>query len=208
MKKSFLALLMAGVLLICSCTSEKKNDTNVNDNTDANETFMANVSGESGIKGLLAGNVIDARNGEKVKLSDLGTNGDEKTEPYRYCEIDLDGDGSKETMVEFSEYGNTAIIHEFENELYAYMIPFRARQTVKADGEMMWSGGADYSGTYRAVFSGKEMELTTPLESKFDEDSHYINGEMVSFDEAMDAWDEFDAKDNADWFFVYELFEE
>ena len=186
MKKIALAMIMAGMLLVCSCAPKNENDnTVVSPDTEVSEAQISEeaINDESEIVKILAGDVLDARTGEKVKVSELDYSEDAETAPDRYCEIDLDGDGKKEYLIEYSEYGNTAIIHEYEGELYAYMIPFRSRTELKTDGEMMWSGGADYSGTYRAVFNGKEMEMTKPLDSDFREDVHFINGESVTFDE-------------------------
>ena len=203
MKRSILALIMAGMLLVCSCTSDKTDGEKVQNNSDGTA-----VSEELKIEEILAGEVVDARNGEKVKVSKLDTSEEADITPWRYCELDLDGDGKNEYLIEYSDFGNTAIIHELENELYAYMIPFSSRQTLKTDGEMMWQGGSDYSGTQRVEFSGSEMETIITLESDFDKDVHYIDGKEVSFEEAMKAWDKFDAKENADWLFVYDILEQ
>ena len=209
MKKIALALILTGLLLVCSCTSEKQNIDNTQDASGAQISVQEDEpeNNQSQIKKILEGSVVDARTWETVKVSELDYNEDVETAPDRYCEVDLDGDGKNEYLIEFSEYGNTAVIHEYEGEFYAYMIPFRSRTEVKVDGEMMWSSGAEYSGTYRAVFNGKEMEMTKPLDSDFRDDVHFINGESATFDEAMKAWDKFDSKKDADWFFVYELYE-
>ena len=210
MKKIALAMIMAGMLLVCSCAPKNENDNAVvSPDTEVSEAQISEeaVNDESEIVKILAGDVVDARTGEKVKVSELDYSEDASIFPDRYCEVDLDGDGKNEYLIEYSTYGNTAIIHEYDGELYAYVIPFRSRLELKTDGEMMWSEGAGYSGTHRAVFNGKKMEMTTLLDSDFDEDVHYINGESVTFDEAIKAWDEFDSKKDADWFFVYELYE-
>ena len=212
MKKTFLALLAAGILLACSCTSGTADSEGAEEASGANlytqETVLPEgEETESEIKSILSGEVVDARSGEKVKVSELDSDDDRKTEPERYCVVDLDSDGKNEYLIEYSDFGNTAIVREYEGELYAYMIPFRARQMVKTDGEMMWSDSADCSGTQRAVFSGREMEMVITLESDFYEDVHFVDGKEVSLDEALKAWEKFEAKENAEIVSVYELYE-
>ena len=206
MKRNITALLLAVLLLLCACAPEKKDESP--ENSHAKENDVDEIFSEVPYIGkLLSMSVIDARTGETVKVSDLDKSDEEEIIPLRYCEIDLDGDGEEECLIEYSEYGNTAVVHEYNGRLYAYMIPFRSRQTLKTDGEMMWSGGASFSGTQRIAFSEDEMLVVMVLESEFDEDVHYIDGEQVSSDKAMKAWETFEKKENAEWFSVFDIAE-
>lgn len=205
MKRTIIALIAAGTLLLCACTANE----NENIENDAPETEVSenvNAGGSVDIKQLVNGRayVINAKTGEKIKITSYSEN---HTEISRYAVVDLDGDGKDEYLLEYTGSGDTFIIREYENELYGYLMPYRARMNLKTDGEMMWSGGASYSGTYRVVFEGKDLQFVTPLESDFDANVHYIDGEEATFDEAMKEWDKFDAKENADWLDALSLIE-
>lgn len=203
MKKSILALIAAGVILLCSCDPGNKNKSVDESFENSREEAYEEIPD---IHEFIDGSksVVNAKTGEKVTLVAFSEN---HTEPWRYSVVDLDGDGDGEYLVEYAESGDTVIINGYNDEYYAYMLPFRARQDLKAAGEMMWTSGASHSGTWTIEFSGTEMKQIKLLDSDFEEDIHYICGETVSHDEAVKAWDEFDKKTNADWFNVTPAFE-
>jgi len=206
MKKRIFALLAAGALILCACTAKEKdvekNVENDTPNVDASQDVQA--AGGVDMKQLVNGkvSVINTKTGEKVKLNSYS---EDRTEVARYAIVDLDGDGKDEYLAEYAGSGDTLIIRNYENELYGYMIPFSSRFDLKTDGEMMWSDGASHSGICRVVFSDKDIEFITSLDSDFDSDIHYIDGQEATFDEAMKEWNKFDAKENTDWFDAYFL---
>lgn len=206
MKKKVFALLAAGALILCACTA-KENDVenNVeNDTPNVDASLDVQSADTVDMKQLVNGkvSVINTKTGEKVKLNSYSEN---RAEVARYAIVDLDGDGKDEYLAEYAGSGDTLIIRRYENELYGYMIPFSSRFDLKTDGEMMWSDGASRSGICRVVFSGKDMEFVTSVESDFDTDVHYIGAQEATFDEAMKEWNKFDAKENTDWFDAYSL---
>lgn len=67
----------------------------------------------------------------------------DKLKIKRWCEVDMDSDGNKETLIELSS-SNILLLHSRKNVVYGYAFPFRGMNSVKRDGSFQ---GSDSAGT-------------------------------------------------------------
>ena len=216
MKKTFAVFAVALALVLCACNSEKNLPEN-DENTSGADLYVAESSQsgdaneEKTVLSFVDGSksFIDARTGKTCTVFTLPEVNDYYLgKENRYACADLDSDGKNEILVEYDVGGDTAVLHEKDGVWTAYHINFRERKDLKTNGEMMWSAGADYSGTHRLTFSDGEMKSHTLLDSAFSEDVHSYEGQEISSDEAFKKWEEFDKKTMADWFDIYPAFEQ
>ena len=213
MKKVFLLFALLMILLLSACNSENVPTDDGNSASSANfeqqETETASDSADD-ISAFLDGSksFIDARTGKTCTVFTLPEVNDYYLgKENRYACADLDSDGKNEILVEYDVGGDTAILHESEGVWKAYHMVFRARKDLRTDGEMMWSAGAEYSGTHRVEFSDGELKTKILLDSDFEKDVHYYAGEEISSDASMKEWDKFEDKKKVDWFNIYPVFE-
>ena len=77
----------------------------------------------------------------------------------RYAEVDFDGDGVNEYVIEFNSGGNTAILKRYMNDVwYAFYIPYRGILNLKTDGTMLGSNGASNGSIHYVRFTESGLE--------------------------------------------------
>lgn len=117
--------------------------------------------------------------------------------PYRYCVIDLDGDGKDELIVEYDAVGDTAVIHRAETGWMAYWRGYRMFSGLKSDGSIIASDGAEISYMERVVFN--EYGMGEIIEIKFDDyyEEYTVGGVLVSRDQCLAEFNKYSMKPDA-----------
>lgn len=125
----------------------------------------------------------------------------------KYSVIDLDGDGSSETVLWLERGANAyygfLILHESGDTVYAYELTYRAFYELKEDGTFSFSAGVSDHGIGKIAFANDiyEIKSVAYCESEYGGQnvSYYIGNDAVS-KESFEAFViKHDQKQNAEW---------
>lgn len=117
--------------------------------------------------------------------------------PYRYCIIDLDGDGAQEIIVEYDTAGDTAVLHKEGDAWMAYWRSYRMFSGLKADGTITSSDGAEISYVERVVFN--KYGMGEIIEIQFDDyyEEYIVGGVLVDREQCLAELSVYNAKPDA-----------
>lgn len=151
---------------------------------------------------------------ENIMLSELkrAISSDESIEVNidSFTVIDLDDDGIKEVVLWLAVNGNkyygSEILRYTDNNLvYGYMLPYRAFNSLKADGSFSFSSGAGNSGVGKIKFDGLSylVDKTAFSETHYDSNnkatiSYVVRNQEVSQAEYENEVEKQNDKDEAE----------
>ncbi len=128
-------------------------------------------------------------------------NNDEPLELTRWCETDMDSDGTKELILEFV-YGNLLLLHEENNDVYGYSFTFRGMNSIKYDGSFSCSGSANSTYIGKLEFSKEKCiynELCALDEVDKNNPLYRVNKKNTTREEAKSFLEEQKQKEDAEW---------
>ena len=142
---------------------------------------------------------MDAWTKEAVNLADLSqvvtSDPSVAVEVETFTVTDLDEDGMPEVTLQLGPndtYG-FVILHEKEEDVYGYWIPYRAFSGLKEDGTFTFSSGAGDTGIGTLTFGDQtcETEALSRSETAYDTDNNavalfFVNGQEAT-QEAFEA---------------------
>lgn len=116
--------------------------------------YNTEVSKELYLKDYTSTNTVDWKYGEGKCIYSNDSGGDKLTISY-WCEVDMDGDGNKEIILQ-SDRGTELVLHSEEDIVYAWAFRFRTMKNIKADGTFESSGGAADTEIWKLQFRDGE----------------------------------------------------
>lgn len=132
---------------------------------------------------------------KKLNIADLrqavSTDSEVTVEVEDFTVMDLDGDGSGEVVLWLSvngnEYYGCEVLHEEDQQVYGYCIPYRAFNSLKEDKTFTFSSGAGNTGIGIMKFDKTvyEIEKIVLSEVSYDEDNNpsvgfHVKGKQAS----------------------------
>ena len=208
MKKILVTLLL--MVLLSACTPVEKNLDNYqndvipsknvgigNDEQSDNQQIASdNAQAKNMLMAVMVGNKDFFETGLNQELNvrelknAVTSDNTVTAEAKKFSVIDLDADGVDEIVLWLSVNGNDdygcEILRYYDDEVYGYLMWYRAFNGLKEDGTFTFSSGTADSGFGKLKFDGKicDTEKITYSESDYDSDdeiavSFFINGEEV-----------------------------
>lgn len=209
MKKVLVALLL--MVLLSACTPVENNLDNyqndvipsedvgigIDEQSDNQQIASDNTQVKNMLMAVMVGNEDFLETGLEQKLNirklknAVSSDSTVTVEVKKFSVIDLDADGIDEIALWLSVNGNDdygcVILRYYDEEIYGYLMWYRAFNSLKEDGTFSFSAGAADSGFGKLKFDGKtcDTEKITYSESDYDTDneiavSFFINGEEVA----------------------------
>lgn len=195
--KRILLLIMMGCLLVHTGCTDAPTTSAVD---DTNHSAILNnelpIKDTDIIKEVMRGekDFFETGIGQNLNIKDLwkvvSSDSTVKAEVEKFTVIDLDGDGIDEVVLWIKangiDYGCEILRYDGE-DVYGYLMWYRAFNGLKEDGTFSFSGGAADSGFGKLKFEGKtcNTEKISYSESDYDSDdeitvSFFVNGEDTS----------------------------
>ncbi len=216
----FMVLLLSACTSVEKPPDNHQNDANVSENVsfgaeeqsdnkqlapentkpDNNQGASDNTQAKNMLKAVVAGDVNFFETGldQELNIRDLknavSSDSTITVEVEEYTVVDLDADGIDEIVLWLSVNGvenyGCEILRYHDEDVYGYLMWYRAFNCLKEDGTFSFSGGAMDSGFGKIVFDGKDFstEKIAYSESQYGSDdeiivTYFVNGEKVAHDQ-------------------------
>lgn len=118
-----------------------------------------------------------------------------------WCEVDMDGDGNKEVILQ-SDRGTELVLHSEYDKVYAWAFPFRAMKNIKSDGTFESSDSAAVTDIWKLKFADGEcycQELCVNDELEKGKEIYRINKKSSSRRKVKEYLEEQNQKEDATW---------
>lgn len=146
-------------------------------------------------------NFMDYDDSGKYEYENTSKSQDENQKIVRWCELDMDSDGEKEILVEYSS-SNILVLHDEEGIVYGYAFPFRGMNSIKTDGSFTGTDSAATTYIGKIKFIGKECfyeEMCVKDELNKDKSIYRIKGQLRTKKEVNEYIKEQEKKEDILW---------
>ena len=183
------------IFVICSllgCSNVSNNETT--STKDENEVLNAVLNNRK--------TFID-ENGKAVYLADYLIDGTIPITPTQYTYVDFDGDNQEELVIDISTNLGIYLLLNYNGlDVFARPLGIRTLSSIKSDGSFISSNGAASTYYCKAKFEGNEF---TPYYECVKDSMlgiFTLNGENVSIATINEFINDWNLKENVEWFFI------
>ena len=188
-------LALVGVFVLVSCSSNST-PVNMQDVLKGNQPFYYAADGGSDFASV---NIAD--------IPSLLNPNDAYMAIQNYAVIDLDGDGSEETVIfvcgAAGDTGGYLVLHSRDDHVYGYRTDYRTFENLKTDGTFIYSDDlGSKEGVATISFSQNGFVITDVLSATgqaYIMDNFMINGKKVTQEEYNAEKENQDLKSNVEW---------
>lgn len=163
--------------------------------------YNTEVSKELYLKDYTSTNTVDWKYGEGKCIYSNDSGGDKLT-ISRWCEVDMDGDGNQEVILQFEPYGMQLVLHNENDIVYAWAFKFRTMKNIKEDGTFESSDGSFNTEIWKIKFIKEDCyceEVCIKDEWNEDKEIYRIQGEKSNRREVEKYLEEQEQKDDVVW---------
>lgn len=168
---------------------------------DEKKYYNTEVSKELYLKDYTSTNTVDWKYGEGKCIYSNDSGGDKLT-ISRWCEVDMDGDGNQEVILQFEPYGMQLVLHNENDIVYAWAFKFRTMKNIKEDGTFESSDGSFNTEIWKIKFIKEDCyceEVCIKDEWNEDKETYRIQGEKSNRREVEKYLEEQEQKEDVVW---------